>query len=149
MGERINLTLVKTLEKVPALASLDDRAVLQLVGASANLVWEAGSTVFNEGSPAEALYVILSGKISIRASGGEAEAPTEVAVIGPGDFFGELSILRDTVHTKTARTLERCELLVLPRESFQELLNRDLDFGDYVGRIVERRLPAAGDSSRT
>ena len=138
MGRDINLSLVKALGAVPALGSLDDEAALRVVGAATNLLWRAGSRVFEAGAPAEGLYIVLSGKVQIID---EQADGVVVAELGPGEFFGELSILLDTVHARSALVVEDSELLVLPRESFQRLLEEDEDFGAQIHHIVERRLP--------
>lgn len=143
MGHDINLSLVKVLGAVPALASLDDRAALRIVGASMNLLWRAGTRVFEAGSPAEGLYIVLSGEVRIideRADG------VVVAELGPGEFFGELSILLDTVHRRSALVIEDSELLVLPRESFKRLLEEDEEFGTHIRDTVERRLPGGAQA---
>lgn len=143
MGHDINLSLVKVLGAVPALASLDDRAALRIVGASMNLLWRAGTPVFEAGSPAEGLYIVLSGEVQIideRADG------VVVAELGPGEFFGELSILLDTVHRRSALVIEDSELLVLPRESFKRLLEEDEEFGTHIRDTVERRLPGGAQA---
>jgi CRP-like cAMP-binding protein len=82
----IGHSLVKALRSVPGFSALDDRDLLQIVGASVNLHWPTGAIVFEEGAPAEALYIVLSGRIQIFEAGRSSE--TDVAVIGPGEFFG-------------------------------------------------------------
>ena len=59
---RVTHSLVKALRAVPDFADLDDATLLRIVGASTNLFYPAGSVVFEPGSPAEALYVVLSGR---------------------------------------------------------------------------------------
>jgi NTE family protein len=134
---RVTHSLVKVLRVVPGFAALDDTSLLRIVGASANLFWPAGAMVFEEGTPGDALYVVLSGEIGVfDADGGET------ARIGPGDFFGEFSLLMTSSHTRTARALADSELLVLPKDSFDELLAAHPDLDAHVRRKVEERIPA-------
>jgi CRP-like cAMP-binding protein len=135
---QIRHSLVSALAAVPDFAALDDRTLLQIVGASANLAWAADSVVFEKGSPSEALYIILTGRVRIAdvIDGKEVE----VATLEPGDFFGELSLLLHTRHTKTATVLEDAELMVLPKESFQELLAANAHLADHFRRKLETRL---------
>ena len=137
-------SLVTALAAVPTFAELDDRTLLQIVGASANLMWSAESIIFEKGSATEALYIILSGRVLITDSVDGEE--TEVATLEPGDFFGELSLLLHTVHSKTAKALEASELMVLPKEAFQELLASNPDLAGHFRRTLESRLvvPEAG-----
>jgi CRP-like cAMP-binding protein len=130
-------SLVQALQVVPAFANLDEHTLVHIVGASENLFWRAASSVFEQGSPGDALYIVLSGRIGIyEVVGGEE---VEVAVIGAGDFFGEISLLLHTTHTKLARALEDSELMVLPKESLQELLAANPSLGDHFRRKVEER----------
>jgi CRP-like cAMP-binding protein len=137
-------SLVSALAAVPTFADLDDRELLQVVGASANLMWSADSVIFEKGSATEALYIILSGRILISDSVDGEE--TAVATLEAGDFFGELSLLLHTVHSKTARALEASELMVLPKDAFQELLASNADLAGHFRRTLETRLvvPEAG-----
>jgi CRP-like cAMP-binding protein len=135
---RVTHSLVQVLRVVPGFATLDDTSLLRIVGASSNLFWQADALVFEEGTPGEALYVVLSGEVGVfGADGGE------IARIGPGDFFGEFSLLMASSHTRTARALADSELLVLPKDSFEELLAAHPDLDAHVRRKVEERAPAA------
>lgn len=134
MPDPVQHSLVTALRAVPVFESFEEPELLELVGASANLCWPVGSTVFERGSEAEALYIVLSGKVRISEDG------RDVAEIGPGQFFGELSLLMHTTHTKTADVAEDAELMVLPKVSFQELLARDPDVAAHFRRTAEERL---------
>jgi CRP-like cAMP-binding protein len=141
LSGRIRHSLVNALAAVPDFAGLDDRTLLRIVGASANLVWLAGSVVFEQDSDSDALYIILSGRVRISdVSGGDE---VEVATLEPGDFFGELSILLHTTHSKTATALEDSELMVLPKDSFRELVAGNPDLADPFRRKLETRLSVA------
>jgi CRP-like cAMP-binding protein len=145
LSGHIRHSLVSALAAVPHFAALDDRTLLQIVGASANLAWSANSVVFEKGSPSEALYIILTGRVQIADVVDSEEV--EVATLEPGDYFGELSLMLHTRHTKTARALEDAELMVLPKESFQDLLAANTDLADHFRRKLETRLavPETGD----
>src|SRR5919204_2647399 len=92
---QITHSLVKALRRVPGFDSLDDKTLLTIVGASSNLFWRADSVVFEKDTPADALYIVLSGSARVLLDDRGA-----TAAIGPGDFFGELSLLLDTMHSK-------------------------------------------------
>jgi CRP/FNR family transcriptional regulator, cyclic AMP receptor protein len=140
-------SLVKALRAVPDFASLDDRALLRIVGASVNLFWSAGAIVFEKDEPAEALYVVLSGQIRIFDVVDRVE--TDVSRVGPGESFGELSLLLHTSHTKHAQAVEDTELMVLPDESLEGLLAEHGDLAAYFRRRLEERRPAPADGPAT
>jgi CRP-like cAMP-binding protein len=130
----VHHSLVTALRAVPVFESFEEHDLLELVGTSANLCWPAGSTVFEAGAEAEALYIVLSGRVRI------SQDERDVAEIGPGHFFGELSLLMHTMHTRTATTLEDSELMVLPKVSFQDLLARNKEVAAHFRRTAEERL---------
>lgn len=147
MTQRVTHSLVKALRAVPDFASLDDHTLLRIVGASANLFWPAGSVVFEKGSPSEALYVVLSGEIRIfDTTDGKVQ---EVSRLGPGESFGELSLLLQTTHTKNAEAVQDSELMVIPEESFQELLDSNEELSAHFRRRVEERVRVRGEVTET
>jgi CRP-like cAMP-binding protein len=140
-------SLVTALRAVPVFATLDDRALLRIVGVSSNLVFSPGAFVFRKGEPAEALYVILSGMVRIFDEHDGSE--TDVSRLGPRESFGELSLLLRTDHTKHAIAVEETELMVIPEESFEELLATNPDLDAFFRSRLEERRPIAGESPGT
>lgn len=144
--KQISHSLVKTLRKVPMFEGLDDHDLLHIVGLSANLQWPAGGMVFVDGADGDALYIVLSGRVRIFATVDEKEI--EVASIGPGDFFGELSLMRDEPHSKSAQATEQTELMAIPKDSFSSLLASDSRLREVVDTRIAERL-AANDQALT
>lgn len=138
MSSDVAHSLVKALRAVPDFAEMEENTVLAIVGASANLWYPARSTVFERGESGEALYIVLSGAVRI-----VDEDDQEVAVIEPGDHFGELSLLLHTTHSKTAVAAEESELMVIPKGPFQELLSGNPELAAYFRQKVEQRLPGS------
>ena len=134
----ITHSLVKVLRGVPTFDVLGDRDLLRVVGASVNLFFPAGSFVFERGSPGEALYIVLFGRVRI-TDVDDAGRELEIAVIERGDFFGEMSLMLDTTHTKTVQAVEDSELLVLMKSSFRALLELKPAMADEVRRRLEQR----------
>lgn len=149
MSQPVTHSLVGTLRGVPDFAVLDDAALLEVVGASANLHWSEGSTVFSTGSPAEAVYVVLTGRVRILDPDGDGQEAEQVAEIGPGDYFGEHSLLLYTTHSKSAVTVEDSELMVIPKDSFQPLLGDNPELAAHFRAKLEHRLLDRGDYPRT
>jgi CRP-like cAMP-binding protein len=143
LEERISHSLVKVLRSVPDFASLPDHELLEIVGASTNLAWPAGATIFEKGSPSEALYIVLSG--SVRISDVLDGERIDVARVGPGASFGELSLLLHTTHSKEAVAEEDTELMIVPKEWFQGLLQGNRDLAEHFRRRLEERLPVRGE----
>jgi PPM family protein phosphatase len=131
---RIPHSLVRALHTVPLFAGLDETMLLRIVGESANLLWPAGSTVFSVGDDAEALYVVVSGRVAI------LDGDRELAQIEAGGHFGEQSLLHRSTHSKIARAVEDTELLVLPRDAFEDLLRDDPELATEVRNRLDERV---------
>jgi CRP-like cAMP-binding protein len=140
LKRNISHSLVRALRHVPVFESLSDHDLLQVAGVSANLHWSRGSPVFEEGSPTDGLYIVLSGRVGIFFASEEGEQ--EVATIDPGEFFGELALLREEMHSKSARAMEESELIVIPKESLQALLASDTLLAKHVTEKMDERLRA-------
>ena len=90
---------------------------------------ETDSVVFSEGEMGDKLYLILEGKVRIsRNLAGMGEEA--LAILGPGESFGEMSLIDDTPRSADARVHERTRLLVITREAFEDLLfiHKDLAY---------------------
>ena len=121
---------------MPGFESMDDRAVLGVVGDSANLFWRAGSTVFEAGAPSDGIYVVVSGAVRVLDDAGQ-----EVSLLDAGEFFGEFSLVLGSARLNDVVAAEDCELMVVPKESFDRLIDSSPEFGAEVRRKLEERLP--------
>jgi potassium efflux system protein len=130
-------SLVAALRAVPSLSALDDATLLGLVGDSANLVWTAGSFVFEKDSEADGLYIVLSGKVRIFDRQGR-----ELSVLDAGDYFGEFSLLLGTTHQHDVEAVEDVELMVVPKERVEALLAANPELAGEIRRRLEERQAA-------
>jgi CRP-like cAMP-binding protein len=82
-----------------------------------------GQVVFSQGDPGDTLIVVISGRVKavIRsADGGELT----LAIIQPGGVLGDISIADGGPRSADAETLEECQLLLIPRETVQDICAR-------------------------
>jgi CRP-like cAMP-binding protein len=73
--------------------------------------------IFNEGDEGTALYTIVKGRVKISQSSPDGKERT-LALLGPGDVFGELALLDGGPRSADAVIAEDAELLVIPRQDF-------------------------------
>jgi CRP-like cAMP-binding protein len=142
MEDRITHSLVGALRAVPSLGTLDDRTLVTIVGDSANLFWGAGSQVFAKGSPADGLYIVISGSVRVLGDGGN-----ELGVLREGDFFGEMSLLHGAPHRKDVEAVEDTELLVVAKECFDDLVASNPEVARGIRQTAEDR--GAADAAAT
>jgi CRP-like cAMP-binding protein len=98
---------------------------------------EAGQILALEGDPGSGMFVVLDGTVSVEWRGGSVE-------LGPGDFFGELTLLAPG-GTRNARvraaTHVRC--LAIPRDDALRLVESEPSVALAMLREVARRLASA------
>ena len=97
------------------------------------------TTIFSEKMPAEALYIVKSGKIKISVMEGEGD---EIGLLelGPGDFFGELALIQESSRAVTARAESAVEVIILTRKDFVALLDLDPRVAAKVTLAIARLL---------
>ena len=110
--------------------------------------YRSNATVFSEGEPGDKFYLIVEGAVRIsRIVPGMGEEA--LAVLRPGAYFGEMSLIDDAPRSATAMCHEKCRLFVVNRRDLEDLLfvDRDLAYEllwNWV-RTLSRRLRATND----
>lgn len=100
--------------------------------------YPSGSIIFCEHEPGETCFVISSGEVAIVKIGEGVEKT--LAVLGPGEIFGEMSVLEKKPRTATAFALSDAVLLRLDFASLGALIRSQPDFGYRLGEILARRI---------
>lgn len=96
--------------------------------------YPAGDVIFSEGEKGDNMYAIRSGRVSIR------KGTRELAMIGEGDFFGEMSFLLQQPRTATAVAVEDTELINITNENIDLMMNECHDFALDMLRVMAGRL---------
>lgn len=109
------------LARVPFFDGLTRDALALIARVTTEESHALGTRIFQYGDPGDKLFIILDGKVRIsREVAGMGEEA--LAVLGPGDVFGEMSILDESPRSADARVHERCRLLVITKDAFDDLL---------------------------
>ena len=103
--------------------------------------FKAGTVLFNEGQPGEDMYVVLQGQVEIRRNVGETEHV--LAVLMPGDFFGEMAILNQRPRSATAVTRIDSRLLVIEGRMFEAMLRARPEIALRIIKALAMRLENA------
>ena len=98
-----------------------------------------GTILFHEGEPGDSLYIVLGGKVKLgrRSSDGRENL---VAIMGPADQFGELSIFDPGPRTATATVVTDARLARLPKPALQKWVQERPQIAMQLLRVVARRL---------
>jgi len=92
-----------------------------LVGGVEPRTFAAGDRIFDEGSPGDGLYVLESGLVEIAARSVPGRQH-RLAVMEPGDYFGEMAVFDGGVRSASAIALEKSAVQFVPTPLLQELL---------------------------
>src|SRR5262245_10984480 len=129
--------VVTTLRTVSLFANLPREVLARLVSEFDELEVPAGHTVFSQGDPGDALYVIVTGAVEVRGRDGRGE---RVAVLGPGDCLGEMALVTGDPRSATVVSLSPTRLLRLDKERFRTLSERQPVFLRELARVLCRRI---------
>jgi MFS family permease len=102
---------VGLLRSLPLFAPLPPATIEYLARRLERRYVAAGETVMRRGEPGEAFYAIADGTMEVLLDGDRRE-------LGPGEFFGEIALLRDAPRTATVVAKTNAELLGLSRDDF-------------------------------
>ncbi|MEE2677684.1 MAG: Crp/Fnr family transcriptional regulator [Myxococcota bacterium] len=99
---------------------------------------EPGEAVFDQGDPGDHLYVIRAGEIELVREGDRGERT--VARLGPGDFFGELSLVAGQPYSTRALAVSATRVLALDRETLEALCVDQPEIAIRMVRVLVSRL---------
>lgn len=97
-----------------------------------------GDAVVREGKPSAGLYLVASGEMDVIS--GQGKEPLLLARLGPGEVFGEISLIRESAATATVQVHSPAAvLLALRRETFQKLAVQFPDLLSHVYAVAVER----------
>jgi CRP-like cAMP-binding protein len=101
-----------------------------------------GTVLFREGDSGQEMYVIHAGRI--RLTRGKKPRETILAVLPPGEFFGEMAlVMKDQKRTATATVVEDAKLLVLDGTTFKSMVRNNAEIALRIIGKLAARLEAA------
>ena len=109
-------------------------------------VVEAGRVIFKEGEPGDTMYIIQKGRIKITKRVDNVEKI--LMVLGKGDFFGEMALIRNTPRTATATAVDTCELLAFNRDGFLSMISKNSNIAMNIIEKLCIRLEKADNQIR-
>jgi CRP-like cAMP-binding protein len=114
------LLRLKVLENVPLFAGLTRRQLGKLLVKFFEKEYRTGETIFAEGEPGKALFIVLTGRVLICRALHDGEEM--LATLSAGSYFGELALIDDQPRFASARAAEASLLLILYRSDFEDLM---------------------------
>ena len=141
------MTPLPQIEKVLLLRSAtllrhcNAEAVVRLASIAAERRFEEGDTIYAVGDPADAIYIVVTGRVAIEDAGDGERS------LGPRDMFGVDEILSGRLRGARARAQEPTVTLALLADDFFDLLSHDIEIVKALFREVMAER-ASGNGSR-
>lgn len=161
----------EVLRQAPLFSGLDEESAAALADSMTTRALSRGEVLFNEGDEGDQLYVVTSGKIKLGRTSNDGRENL-LAILGPGQMFGELSFFDPGPRSATATAVTDVEMRALSHSALNPvltshsdvamaLLNQlagrlrrtnevvgDLVFSDVPGRVAKALLDLAGRFGR-
>lgn len=128
----------------PFFASFPERALDLLAGHLVERRFADRQTIFTRGDPGSSMMLVADGRVRIGLTSPEGREVL-LALLGPGQLFGELALLDGRPRSADAMAHGPCRILVLDRRDFLPMLRRSPEASRKLFELVCARLRAAND----
>src|SRR5687768_4919117 len=126
--------------------AFDAEAFLRTAGATQRVAtYPKGKTVFSQGQPSDSVMYIQKGgiKISVLSRSGKEAV---VALLGPGDFFGEGALTGQPIRLGTASATTLTTVLIIEKNAMLRLLRDEASFSErFISYMLARNLRIEAD----
>ena len=127
------------LGQAPLFAALDEEAAAALRSSMTELRLTRGKVLFNEGDQGDRLYVVTEGKVKLGRTSPDGRENL-LAVLGPGEMFGELSLFDPGPRTATVTAVTDAALIGLGHDDLKPLLTGRPEVAAHLLAALARRL---------
>jgi CRP/FNR family cyclic AMP-dependent transcriptional regulator len=137
IGER-----TMTLKAVPFFTQLSDRELEVVRSVASEKSFPKNAVILTEGEIGDSLYMIQTGKVKVFI-GDEDGREIILKILGPGDFFGEMSMIDKQPRSASVTTLESSAFLVLTHSAFERCVEQAPRIGNMVMTVLAQRVREA------
>lgn len=129
----------RLLRAVPLFAGLPLESMVQLALASRLAPFMANETIIRQGDEGSELFIVQRGEVAVSVRGSSGQ-DAELQKLGPGAFFGEMSLLAGDRRAATVRATTDCELLVIDKPALAAVFESAPELVEVVSNIVASRI---------
>lgn len=127
------------LARVPIFANCTADEIAAIASVAQEGAFQPGQIIVTQGTPGQAFYLVLSGRVEILRDG------SSLGAFGPGDFFGEMALLDQAPRSATIRAIDQTSCLMLSSWDFKALLERYPSIAVKLLEVLSRRLRVANE----
>jgi CRP/FNR family cyclic AMP-dependent transcriptional regulator len=130
------------LKAVPFFTLLSDRELDVIRAVATEKSYPKNAVVLTEGEMGDSLYMIQSGKVKVFI-GDEEGREIILKILGPGAFFGEMSMIDKQPRSASVTTIEASAFQVLSHAAFEKCVEQEPRIGNMVMQILAQRVREA------
>jgi CRP-like cAMP-binding protein len=127
------------LARVPLFAKCTPEEIAAIEAVSQEHAYEQHQIIVTQGTPGQAFYTILSGRVEIWRDG------VSLGALGPGDFFGDMSLLDQAPRSATIKAMVPTTCLMLSSWDFKAVLEKHPSIAIKLLEVLSRRLRVADE----
>jgi CRP-like cAMP-binding protein len=131
-------TEVEILRQIPLFANIDPAKLKLMAFASERLTFQNGQSLFRQGDPGDAAYIIVEGTADIIVD--TPSGPITVATLAKNDIVGEIAILCDVPRTATVTAMGELVTLKITKDLFFRMVTDFPEMGVEIMRVLAHRL---------
>lgn len=122
---------------IPLLSSLSPHAFVAMARRMGEAAFEPGQVMVSEGAVGDRMYILIEGRAAVHRGG------TQLAVLGDGDFFGELALLTAQPRVASVTAVEACRCFTVDNELLKDLSEVYPQVGAIARAFAQQRLGEA------
>jgi small-conductance mechanosensitive channel/CRP-like cAMP-binding protein len=130
---------LKAIQSVPLLAPLSADQKHQLSRSASDLLLGEGQILFRQNDAGDSFYIICKGQVQVLVYSADGKEERQVASLGPGDFFGEMSALTGQPRTASIRARTAVTLVEIEKEDLLAIFQADPSIMEKISEVVARR----------
>jgi len=127
------------LARVPVFAQCTADEIHAIAAVAQESFFQPGQIIVTQGTPGQAFYLILTGRVEILRDG------VSLGAFSAGDFFGEMSLLDSAPRSATIRAVDQTSCLMLSSWDFKALLEQHPSIAIKLLEVLSRRLRVADE----
>ena len=134
------------LQSHPIFSSLNEEEIANLLRdeVSQERAYPRGTVILRGGEVGDSVFLISSGSVQVTLGGGRTGGPFfPLAILQPGEIFGEMAVLERRPRSATVLAKENCLLLEIAGEEIRKLLEAHLEMEVKMYTIIRDRLRQA------
>ncbi|MFN2386538.1 MAG: cyclic nucleotide-binding domain-containing protein [Thermoanaerobaculia bacterium] len=133
-----------SLERLALLSPLSPAERQKLAAGAKERRYGPGETVVREGETSSSMFVVQQGQLAVSIHGAQGDT-RKLAMLQPGDAFGEISLLTGEPRTATVRSLTEAALIEITKETFAPILEANPSLVESLSAVMRERRQKAAD----